>query len=846
MVPRATADSNCVSAPLPATLPGWTAGTYLNAEATNQGAFETAGSTTRFWVDDVAVGDVSWGAIDPGDTACGTNHWLGAPIYVNGGRHTVRVEWDADDTVPEWDETNNWAARQFVWSPTALTLDQTLLSPAPPDRDTTGHVYYNCDGFEFQVPTGGGGWWSAFAVMPTSSSDDVDVRLFDDYTGSTSGFGSPLASSESPAGESDFVLANGNLVGAATRWAGVLQGSDTPGSSTVGLHYSGGPAEFGTGSYGPYTLAPGEIVDVTEIYFSSSMIGTEIEVTVLNSGSADLGVSFYEAGQSHAAKGDFYPGAMADAFGPGLDESFIFTVPSQGYHAIAVWKSSTNDYFLTGSYTLEVQLSPPNLVPTAGVGWDDALVARGDTGCASSSCTVSATLPGDTTATHLSFHGENVGSNGTGFTFRSLVSVDGQAVATVPQSTSVPAGGAFYDLNRGAFSVKGGRRTVSVLLDDQDEIGEGFETDNEAHRQLVWSPLSVASGAQVYRTSPPPRDSPGSSAFNCDAYSMLTGWWGVMALTPADPTDDYDLNLHDDYQNSTTGFESALARSTRGAGLTDFTVVNANHPSVPWGSEWYSGVIQASSTPDTGSYHLSHTDSGAWVTGPGDHGPFTLASGTIVSVHELYFDAATVGRTYRLFLDNDSGGADLGMSLFEPAYAWGLWGTGLVEANGFGAGSGEQGTFTVTTAGYYGLVVYKNGTVDLSASSGYHYRVVEVLPHEIDGGSLSVTPDVDPGFVTLAWEEDCNGGASTNYAIYAGDLGLLSSGTYDYGSMSPDCWAGADLTQTIPMPAGDVFFVVVPHDGRVEGSYGSDGAGGPRPPASTPCFPWEPATTCQP
>lgn len=42
---------------------------------------------------------------------------------------------------------------------------------------------------------------------------------------------------------------------------------------------------------------------------------------------------------------------------------------------------------------------------------------------------------------------------------------------------------------------------------------------------------------------------------------------------------------------------------------------------------------------------------------------------------------------------------------------------------------------------------------------------------------------------------------------------------------------------TIVPGAGSMYYLVVPHNGAVEGSYGRDGAMGERPASLTACFP---------
>ncbi len=87
-----------------------------------------------------------------------------------------------------------------------------------------------------------------------------------------------------------------------------------------------------------------------------------------------------------------------------------------------------------------------------------------------------------------------------------------------------------------------------------------------------------------------------------------------------------------------------------------------------------------------------------------------------------------------------------------------------------------------------------------------------------------------PGELVLSWARDC--GAGTIYGIYRGDLAA------GYGSLAaePGGCAVSGESVTIAEGAGDAdFFLVVPNDGSFDGSYGSDSAGSPRPPAASAC-----------
>jgi len=86
------------------------------------------------------------------------------------------------------------------------------------------------------------------------------------------------------------------------------------------------------------------------------------------------------------------------------------------------------------------------------------------------------------------------------------------------------------------------------------------------------------------------------------------------------------------------------------------------------------------------------------------------------------------------------------------------------------------------------------------------------------------------GELQLSWAPDC--GAGTLYGVYRGDLGA------GYGSIAPEpgqCAVSGNAV-TIPQGAGNAdFFLVVPNDGALEGSYGSDSTGAPRSAAAAGC-----------
>jgi hypothetical protein len=105
------------------------------------------------------------------------------------------------------------------------------------------------------------------------------------------------------------------------------------------------------------------------------------------------------------------------------------------------------------------------------------------------------------------------------------------------------------------------------------------------------------------------------------------------------------------------------------------------------------------------------------------------------------------------------------------------------------------------------------------------------LPHEVPGGriaGLTMTKGAGTS-VTLNWGPSCAAG-DTDYGVYEGSVG-----TY-YNHTAVTC-STAGTTATFNAAAGNRYYLVVPHDASVEGSYGQDDNGVERPIGSSACEP---------
>ena len=96
-------------------------------------------------------------------------------------------------------------------------------------------------------------------------------------------------------------------------------------------------------------------------------------------------------------------------------------------------------------------------------------------------------------------------------------------------------------------------------------------------------------------------------------------------------------------------------------------------------------------------------------------------------------------------------------------------------------------------------------------------------------GALLEVSDAGGGLLNLAWGASCQG-TDTDYSIYEGQIGAWYS---HYGWY---CSTSGSTAATIVSSSYDTYYLVVPHNRRVEGGYGYDSAGNPRPQSFFYCY----------
>ena len=109
-----------------------------------------------------------------------------------------------------------------------------------------------------------------------------------------------------------------------------------------------------------------------------------------------------------------------------------------------------------------------------------------------------------------------------------------------------------------------------------------------------------------------------------------------------------------------------------------------------------------------------------------------------------------------------------------------------------------------------------------------------------DGGTVPGTPlsmSKSGANAHLAWGAACVTDAN-DYAIYRGALGSW------YNHSSVVCTTGGATSADVAYGSGNEYYLVVPINGTLEGSYGTNSSGGQIPPATAPCRSYQELGQC--
>ncbi|MEN8006212.1 MAG: hypothetical protein ABFS42_04315, partial [Candidatus Krumholzibacteriota bacterium] len=715
-----TANPTSVPATVSATLPGNSDTIYWNMIGQNNGTGATPDiHSGAFALDGVGFGNYwTLSSTPPGGAFIA---WDAGPMSARGGRHTLEVIHDDENLVLESDETDNWWAHQFVFTPFVLSPSIPTWRQTPPspfggtfsiiDGSPIG---LNCDGFRFTTT----GWWNAIVLNGDDPANDYDLHLFAPSTGSEDGFLTPIVNSGFLAGKLDAIIVNRNTVGVTDYDVGVTHYEGDQGFEIRQVISE--PAWVGMNT--TVSFAANECLKIWDTY--SEAIGY---VTVSATDSLNTGIEFAmgmfhtsttEIGLSDLSLVWFFSDENGDIR---LSREITMT----GYYGLVIYRNP-DEGMGPVDLTLSIEPMPPDLFPDRPPHyWHSELVPTPDPPPSGSLVVLPDTLHGYVPETYLSF-----GAHNYSFTPSPVADLavyqDGMDYWYYPYLLpALPGPGLYKHYGLIGREIPGGRHALTMELDHTEVIHEIYESNNVYTEQYCWSPLELAPG-QVYSHHYPgpviggyPSLGSGEPWFgNCDGYRIQTGahQWEGMVLTQG-PGSDYDLDFHNPLVGVKDGFNDYLGSSWSSAGETDYLLVN-NRVLAP-------GVYDVGVTNLLGSEEYTVEAVGS-TTLPqpthGRYGPYSMFASNMLHIYDIYL----VPDVYAFRVDNLGPAVDWGMDLHD--YASGLMGRqdAMFGASSYmaGPGQGEFFTISIATAGWYGLTVFKATPDDFDLDGQYQLTIL--------------------------------------------------------------------------------------------------------------------------
>ncbi len=398
---------------------------------------------------------------------------------------------------------------------------------------------------------------------------------------------------------------------------------------------------------------------------------------------------------------------------------------------------------LTGPRWGEVGWYAPDYDAPTPAGWSNAIVPRNTTGANSGSCLVTGTLPGNTTdGTYMNAIARQANSPSYHPGPYNRIFLDDAWVWWYTWGGNTWSGYQYYN-NFGPITVRGGRHSLHIELDYNDEVCETNESDNIDYTQWIWSPYDMGAEASVERNDPPAKMTSTYTYPNCDGFEGTeSGWWNIFAVQPLSTTADYDIRLHDDPATSTNGFDSYLATSAYASGQPDWVIANRNVAG--YTGEYQAGVFNFDG--ETANMRVTKNYSRGESLIDGNRICGMIESDEILDVFEFYVSASALTDSWTLDLDSNQ---DVDLDLYVyPAEDY-MSRVEYLQASQTAATPVESLTFGSSTAfpeaGWYGVVVAKDGYEELPEEASYEVRMTN------NSGKMSIYP---PTAISVAVVQD--------------------------------------------------------------------------------------------
>jgi len=741
VTPRSSAGATSGNVVQPMTLVGETASTWWNASVGNQGDNPT-GAGTGLWVQADGLG--FYNIFDPVDHAASipnlgpmaTHEVLNlGPITVRGGRHTFGAYNDFTGLVPESNETDNYYAKQWIWTPLQLAVGESRFRFSPPSRvggwdGAVSTLWFNADGINFPATGTGAGWWNALTVVADHHGVDYDARLHVASTGALNGFSSNVGFSGRPADCLDAVFANRNEAGNTTWDVGIIQASDVPSSSSFTVQHVTSTLEA-FGLERAFSLGANVYMSLHEVQVTGDNTGPVSFVVRNTTSDAIFHLSWLDASFVTGGMDDYTNTAISDATGTARVDVVI---PAAGYSCLVVYRDPKDGDADQLDMTIDIDVTPPDLVPDQPTGWAGAIVARPADDVAPGSVPDPVSLPGWATQTWLNIAVGNIGPTTAPAGFQVDLDIDGIEVAPLLSALEIPPLSGIDGINIGPFDVRGGRHSVAMRVDWPNAIEEISELNNHLARQWAWSPQVLSFG--VNTAIPMPGDPFGSWEHldwsdpavvwpNADGYrtpdfdpGAAHGMWAGVAAMPG-ASSDVTLRLHTTLNDVNLSFGFPAAFSGFPIGEIDFCLMDFNYFNSTTVDVGLSGGLGTENTVMEVVTSTYLADQPA-----GNYGIFSLGSNEMLDLHEVDL----VPGFLRVRLENLSGTSDLGFSIHPPE----VGPMGRLDAIPDGAawvnipGGDEWIVAEIPTTGMYCIAVWKVHTAELPDVADYRLDFLEV------------------------------------------------------------------------------------------------------------------------
>ncbi len=720
ITPRPAADGTAASVPLPTTLTGNSAATWMNVSARNIGTTTAGTFHSETHLDgDVVVNGRNWISLTPGASSSANN---GGPFTIPGGRHTLELRLDSTEVVAESNETDNNTARQWVWSPLEVPAGTRIARAAPPDP-TGGwssipagqDKYNNCDGLRLTAGSG----WDVLYTQVDDLSADYDCLVYTPSTGASSGFTTSFAASR---------RRGAGLDGA------IISGHRAPGQSVdVGVERHAGTATYHVEHVASHPLVSGDSITIT--------LGQDEMLRVFDVGLAGgVGPIVVTAQLATTAPSlqalwfdytSFVSGSLTDFTASAASDGngtlrLYADVPAPGSYGLVLmrdpdWGTGPRDL------TLTVRHAYPDLVANTPAGWHSPLVPRMSMDGTPTAVALPDTLiPYNSSAgAVLNWSFRNNSPAAMPSTTNADFLVDGVSCGSL-QVPALAAWGACAENGTWRREYKAGRHTLVARADGNNAVREALEGNNTWGEQYCWGPfLTLQTGDMGWWfTSGTNYAGAGDITSGETFWPNSVGarmpapasnvWWAAVATAPYTDS-DLDVSVHETLHGVKDGFAAPLAGSYLGGNAIDYVLVNYNLTTkrmLDVGIQNYVGT-----TGGVVQYAPSTT---IMQTGDQTLPTYSPGANDFVQLWEFYLTPAC----YVIHVINQSP-ASLGLTLHNPTPVY-QGRTSGISAQPKGPGIDTWLNTKVTTAGWYCIAVWRsdcfggigNGSYRLNIHSG--------------------------------------------------------------------------------------------------------------------------------